>query len=146
MPSLLTLDADHRTISDSPVCISVQGDTDRKAGRAIVPNDLNAADCLAAGPLSNGLQALFPESSVAHSDRFEFRHLKQIMETKGAATAGKVRRRQENRPNEETWRNPCLGEPLHARFRPPNFQCERPGSFSVGRQHGPANSDSPAAF
>jgi len=76
MPSLLTLDADHRAIGDSLVCLPVQRDTDRKAGRAIVTSDLNAADRLAAGPLSNGLKALFSESSVAHSDRFEFRHLK----------------------------------------------------------------------
>jgi hypothetical protein len=77
MSSFLTLNADHRTISDSLVGLSVQGDTDRKAGRAIVPNDLNAADCLAAGPLSNGFQAIFPESPVAHSDCFEFHHLRQ---------------------------------------------------------------------
>ena len=43
MSSLLTLDADHRAIGNSLVCLSVQRDTDRKAGRAIVPNDLNAA-------------------------------------------------------------------------------------------------------
>jgi hypothetical protein len=77
MSSLLTLDADHRAIGDSLVCLSVQRDTDRKAGRAIVPNDLNAADCLAAGPLSNGFQALFPESSVAHWERFKSRHRRQ---------------------------------------------------------------------
>ena len=76
MSSLLTLDAGHRAIGDSLVCLSVQGDTDRKAGRAIVTNDLNAADGLAIRPLSNGLQALFSESPVAHSDSFEFSHLK----------------------------------------------------------------------
>ena len=75
MSSLLTLDADHRAIGDSLVCLSVQRDTDRKAGRAIVPNDLNAADCLAAGPLSNGFHALFSESSVAHWESFKSRHL-----------------------------------------------------------------------
>jgi aspartate kinase len=37
------------------VCFPVQRDADRKAGRAIVPNDLNAADRLAARPMSNGL-------------------------------------------------------------------------------------------
>jgi hypothetical protein len=82
MPALLTLDAGHRTISDSLVCLSVQGDTDRKAGRAIVPNDLNAADCLAAGPLSDGLQALFSESSVAHPDCSKSCHLKHFLEAK----------------------------------------------------------------
>jgi hypothetical protein len=92
--SLLTLDADHRAIGDSLVCRSVQRDTDRKAGRAIVPNDLNAADCLVAGPLSNGFQALFSESSVAHWECFKSRHLKHFLEAKGAATAGCLRRPQ----------------------------------------------------
>jgi hypothetical protein len=86
--SLLTLDADHRAIGDSLVCLSVQRDTDRKAGRAIVPNDLNAADCLAAGPLSNGFQALFSESSVAHPDCSKSRHLKHFLEAKRAPQPG----------------------------------------------------------
>ena len=60
--SLLTLDADHRSISDRFVGLSVQGDSDRKAGWAVVPNDLDAADGLAATPLSDGLQAIFSES------------------------------------------------------------------------------------
>jgi hypothetical protein len=55
MSSLLALDIDHRTISHSRVCLSVQGNTDRKAGWAVVPDDLNASDGLATGPLSNGL-------------------------------------------------------------------------------------------
>jgi hypothetical protein len=55
MSSFLTLDADDRAISDFPVCLPVQRDADRKAGRAVVPNDLNAADGLAARPLSNGI-------------------------------------------------------------------------------------------
>jgi hypothetical protein len=84
--SLLTLDADHRAIGDSLVCLSVQRDTDRKAGRAIVPNDLN--DCHAAGPLSNGFQALFSESSVAHPDCSKSRHLKHFLEAKRAPQPG----------------------------------------------------------
>jgi hypothetical protein len=72
--SFLTLDAHDRSISDFLVCLPVQRDADRKAGRAIVANDLNAADSLAAWPLSNGLQALFTESAVGHTDCFESHH------------------------------------------------------------------------
>jgi hypothetical protein len=68
--SFLTLNVDDRSISDLLVRLPIQGDTDRKAGRTVVPNDLNAADGLAARPLSNGLKALFSQSSVAQSDCF----------------------------------------------------------------------------
>jgi hypothetical protein len=78
MPSLLTLDRGHGAISDFLICLPVQRDSHRKAGRAVVPNDLNAADALATRPLSNRLQTIFSEIRVAHSDRFEFYHLKYL--------------------------------------------------------------------
>jgi hypothetical protein len=53
--SFFALDEADRAISDLHVCFVVQRDADRKAGRAIVPNDLNAADGLAARRMSNGL-------------------------------------------------------------------------------------------
>lgn len=68
--SFLPLDVDDRSISDLLVRLPVQRDTDRKARRAVVPNDLNTADGLAARPLSEGLQTLSSESSVVQSDSF----------------------------------------------------------------------------
>jgi hypothetical protein len=76
VPSLLTLDRGHGAIRDFLICLPVQRDSHRKAGRAVVPNDLNAADAFATRPLSNRLQTIFSEIRVAHSDRFEFYHLK----------------------------------------------------------------------
>lgn len=74
MPSLLALHAIDGAVGGFLVGLSIQRDPDRKTAGHIVPDDLNAADGLAAGPLSNGLQALLSESSVAQSDRDRFRH------------------------------------------------------------------------
>jgi hypothetical protein len=71
-PSFFPLDIYHCTIGDALACLSVQGDSDRKAGPAIAPNDLNAADGLAAWPLSDGLQTIFAEIGVAHPDCLNF--------------------------------------------------------------------------
>jgi hypothetical protein len=65
MPSLLTLDATDCAIGDLLVGLPVQRDPDRKAARHFGPNDVNAANGLAPGPLSNSLQALLSQSSVA---------------------------------------------------------------------------------
>ena len=74
MPSLLTLNADDCAIGDFLVGLPVQRPPDRNTPRLVVSNDLNAANGLAPRPLSNGLQALFSESTIAQSDCFEFRH------------------------------------------------------------------------
>jgi hypothetical protein len=68
--SLLALDAIDRAIGDLLVHRPVQRHSDRKTARCGISNNLNAANGLAPGPLSNGLQALFSESRVAHSDSF----------------------------------------------------------------------------
>jgi len=65
MSSLLALDVDDRAIGDFLVGPPVQRHSDGKAARLIASNDLNAAHGLAAGPLSNGLHALFSESPIA---------------------------------------------------------------------------------
>jgi hypothetical protein len=74
MSSLLALDANDRAIGDFLVGLPVDRHPDRKTDRCVTSNNLNATNGLAPGPLSNGLQALFSESPVAHRDRFLFRH------------------------------------------------------------------------
>jgi hypothetical protein len=74
MSPLFALDIHHRSIGNFPVCLPIQCDPNGKAGRAVVPNDPNAADGLAARPLPNGVETLSPKISVAHSDRFKLRH------------------------------------------------------------------------
>jgi hypothetical protein len=74
MSSLLALNVDDRAICDFLVGLPVQRDSDRKVAPLIASNDLDAAHGLAPGPLSNGLQALFSESSIAQSDCLAFRH------------------------------------------------------------------------
>src|ERR1700733_6748114 len=88
MPSLLALNADHRAIRGFFVGGPVQRHPDRKTRGCVVPNDLNAADRLAAGPLSNGLQAIFSESPVAHPGCFKSRHLKHFGSKKGPPQPG----------------------------------------------------------
>ena|SRR5437899_5056903 len=74
MSSLLALNVDERAICDFLVGLPVQRDPDRKVAPLIASNDLDATHGLAPGPLSNGLQALFSESSIAQSDCLAFRH------------------------------------------------------------------------
>jgi hypothetical protein len=74
MSPLLALDIDHRSIRDFLICVAVQRDAYGKARRAVVPNDPNAANGLAARPLPNGLKTLFAEICVAHSDCFNLCH------------------------------------------------------------------------
>jgi hypothetical protein len=72
--SLLALDIHHRSIRNFLICVAVQCDPNRKASGAVVPDELNAADGLATRPLPNGLETLFAQIPVAHSDRFKLRH------------------------------------------------------------------------
>ena len=74
MSSLLALDANDRAIGDFLVGLPVRVTRTRKTDRCVTSNDLDATNGLAPGPLSNGLQALFSESTIAQSDCFEFRH------------------------------------------------------------------------
>src|SRR5258706_13973590 len=78
MSSLLTLDAIDRAIGDFLVGLPVQRPPDRKPARCVISNNLNAADRLAPRPLPNGLQALFSNSPVPHSDCFPLRHAANI--------------------------------------------------------------------
>jgi hypothetical protein len=65
MPSLLTLDATDGAIGDFLVGRPVQRHPDRKTARCCVSKNLNAADGLAAGPLSDCVKAFLSESPVA---------------------------------------------------------------------------------
>jgi hypothetical protein len=65
MSSLLALDAGDRAIGDFLVGLPVQRPPGRKTARCVISNNLNAANGLAAGPLSNGLQTFFSKSPVA---------------------------------------------------------------------------------
>jgi hypothetical protein len=69
LPSLLTLNAGHRTISCFSFGLSIQRYRDAKPPMLVASNDLNAANCLAAGPLSDRVQAFFSKSRVVQSDR-----------------------------------------------------------------------------
>jgi hypothetical protein len=64
LPSLLALNADDRAIGGFLVGLPVQRHPDRKAGRRVVSNDLNAGNGLTARPQPNRLKALFSESPV----------------------------------------------------------------------------------
>jgi hypothetical protein len=64
MPPLLALHATDRTICSFPVGLSVQRHPDGKSARRLVPDDLDGANGLAPGPLSDGLQALLSQSAV----------------------------------------------------------------------------------
>ena len=79
MSSLLALDEVDRAIGDFFVGLPVQRHPDRKPARCVISNNLNAANGLAPRPLSNGLQALFSENPVAHSDCFPLRHVANIL-------------------------------------------------------------------
>jgi hypothetical protein len=79
MSSLLALDEVDRAIGDFFVGLPVQRHPDRKPARCVISDNLNAANGLAPRPLSNGLQALFSESPVAHSDCFPLRHAANIL-------------------------------------------------------------------
>jgi hypothetical protein len=68
LPSFLTLNADHRSIDGFHVGFSIHGYFQGKASRPVVSNDLNAGDGLTAGPLSDSLKALFPQSRVVEAD------------------------------------------------------------------------------
>jgi hypothetical protein len=68
LPSFLTLNADHRSIGGFHVGFSIHGYFQGKASRPVVSNDLNAGDGLTAGPLSDSLKALFPQSRVVEAD------------------------------------------------------------------------------
>jgi hypothetical protein len=64
MSPLLAPDAIDGTVGDSLVGLAVQCHPDRKSARRLVPDDLNGANGLAPGPLSDGLQALLSQSAV----------------------------------------------------------------------------------
>jgi hypothetical protein len=75
LPSLLALNADHRAIGGLHVGLPVQRHPDRKPGRRVVSNDLNAGDGLTPRPQTNCLKTFLPKSPVAYADSFEFHHV-----------------------------------------------------------------------
>jgi hypothetical protein len=75
---LLALDATDRAIGDFFVGRSVQRHPDRKCAGRLVPDDLNGADRLAPGPMSNGLQALLSQRPVAQPDCLRLRHFAAV--------------------------------------------------------------------
>jgi hypothetical protein len=91
VPSLLALDAGHCPISESRIGFSIQGYPNRKAAGYIVSNDLNSGNRFATGPLPHGLKAFSAKRPVVQADRFEFYHLKLLLETK--AFRGRANRR-----------------------------------------------------
>jgi hypothetical protein len=54
LPSLFTLNGAHRPFGSLHFGFSIQRYPDGKGAKAVAPNDLNAADGLAAWPLSHG--------------------------------------------------------------------------------------------
>jgi hypothetical protein len=64
LPSFLSLNAIHCAVGRLQVGISVQSFPDRKLPWPVISKDLNASDRLTAGPLPDGLKALFPESPI----------------------------------------------------------------------------------
>jgi hypothetical protein len=77
MPPLLAQHAIDGAIGGFFVGFAVQGYPDRKTAGYIVPDDLDAANGLAAGPLPNGLEALLSESAVAQSERCRLCQMKR---------------------------------------------------------------------
>jgi hypothetical protein len=59
MPPFLALDAVNRSISQPAVGLAIQRNAHGKTARLITSNDLNAGHRLAAGPLPDGIEALF---------------------------------------------------------------------------------------
>ena len=104
MSSLLAVDAINRAIGDFLVGLSVQRHANRKAGRGIISDDLNAGNRLAPRPLSYGIKALLSERGVAQSYFFPIRHPPNIR----PSSAIRVQKRP---PRPERWfwvRNPQL--------------------------------------
>src|SRR3982074_2756191 len=63
-PALLALDAVNRSISQPAVGFAILRNANGKTARLITSNDLSAGHRLAAGPLPDGLGALFSQSLV----------------------------------------------------------------------------------
>jgi hypothetical protein len=63
----------HCSISESPRRCAVEGDLYRK-GAVVLPDDLDAADRFAAGPLPNSLEAFFAEVRVGQTSGWWFWH------------------------------------------------------------------------
>src|SRR5258705_8739570 len=67
MSALFTLNELDPTIGDFRVGLAVQRHPDRKTGRGVFSNDLNAGNGVTSRPLPNRIQALFSECPVALS-------------------------------------------------------------------------------
>jgi hypothetical protein len=72
--SLLSLNAEHCAIGDFGIGAAVKRDPDRKTGRRVVADDLNARYRLASWPLLNCRKALLAESCVGQSNRVSIHH------------------------------------------------------------------------
>jgi hypothetical protein len=89
---LLAPDAIDRAIGSLFIGLSVQRHPDRKSARRRVPDDLNGANGLAPGPLSDGLQALLSQSAVAQSDCLRPRHFTAVKVSRLAFISRQTRR------------------------------------------------------
>jgi len=128
MSSLLTLNAIDRAIGGFLVGSPVQCHPNRKAS-AIISNNLDSGDGLTPWPLSNGIDALFSQSPVAHSDCFRFCH---------AAHNGQV---------DPSSRDHVVSAASSGRFTPAGFDLDQrrrrrfaPGGNSFPRKKQPAHS------
>jgi hypothetical protein len=78
LPSFLALNASHRAIGFPHVGCSIQRYPDGKTACPPASKDLNTGNGLTAGPMPDGLKALFPESHVVYADCLGFHHAGRI--------------------------------------------------------------------
>jgi hypothetical protein len=74
LPSLLTLNADHRAIGGFHVGFSIKSYPDGKIAGLIAPKDLNAGDGLATWPMFHGFKALFAQSRIVKAECLDLCH------------------------------------------------------------------------
>jgi hypothetical protein len=74
LPSLFALNAIDRAIGGLDVGVPVQRHPDRKSGRRVASDDLNAGNSLAPGPKPNCLKAFLAESPIPDANCFESHH------------------------------------------------------------------------
>jgi hypothetical protein len=75
IPLLLALNAFDGTVRDFRIGAAVQRHPDRKTGRRVVSDDLDASHRLASRPVANGFQAFLSERPVGQSNRVSIRHV-----------------------------------------------------------------------
>jgi hypothetical protein len=148
MSPLLALDAIDRAIGELLVGLPVQRHPDRKAARAVVSNNLDAAHRLAPGPLSYGLQTLLSESPVVHSNLFLIRHVSiRAKKDRRSRVVATVKVWAVNHPSEETGRSTAPRRNFACAFRAagPRRKSPRRAHYFTTRNPNPCSSRSAAA-